>query len=389
MKSLELRYGMNPHQAPAMVRCKEGELPFEILNGSPGFINLLDALNAWQLVKELKTATGLPAAASFKHVSPAGAAVAVPLTPELEKSYFVEGIELSDVAVAYVRARGADRVSSYGDLVAVSDTVDASLARYLKLEVSDGIIAPGYDDDALEILRQKKKGRYLVLKMDLDYAAPETETREVFGIVLEQRRNDCVVSEKLFENIVTENKDMPEAAKRDLLVATLTLKYTQSNSVCFACDGQVIGNGAGQQSRIHCVRLAASKADMWFLRQHPSVVDLPFREGLSRPEINNAVDGFLSDDLTDVEQRYLQELFTSMPARPGREQKREWLSSVSGVSMSSDAYFPFRDSIDRAAQSGVKYIVEPGGSIRDDAVIEAANAYGMVMAFSGLRLFHH
>jgi phosphoribosylaminoimidazolecarboxamide formyltransferase/IMP cyclohydrolase len=389
LKSLELRYGMNPHQAPAMVRCKEGELPFEILNGSPGFINLLDALNAWQLVKELKTATGLPAAASFKHVSPAGAAVAVPLTPELEKSYFVEGIELSDVAVAYVRARGADRVSSYGDLVAVSDTVDASLARYLKLEVSDGIIAPGYDDDALEILRQKKKGRYLVLKMDLDYAAPETETREVFGIVLEQRRNDCVVSEKLFENIVTENKDMPEAAKRDLLVATLTLKYTQSNSVCFAYDGQVIGNGAGQQSRIHCVRLAASKADMWFLRQHPSVVDLPFREGLSRPEINNAVDGFLSDDLTDVEQRYLQELFTSMPARPGREQKREWLSSVSGVSMSSDAYFPFRDSIDRAAQSGVKYIVEPGGSIRDDAVIEAANAYGMVMAFSGLRLFHH
>lgn len=389
MKSLELRYGMNPHQAPATVRCRAGELPFEILNGSPGFINLLDALNAWQLVKELRMATGLPAAASFKHVSPAGAAVAVPLTPELAKSYFVEGVDLSDVAVAYVRARGADRVSSYGDFVAVSDTVDASLARYLKLEVSDGIIAPGYDDDALEILKQKKKGRYLVLKMDPDYAAPETEVREVFGIVLEQRRNDCVVSEKLFENTVTENKDMPEAARRDLLVATLTLKYTQSNSVCFAYDGQVIGNGAGQQSRIHCVRLAASKADMWFLRQHPRVLDLPFRDGLSRPEINNAVDGFLSDDLTDVELRYLQELFAGMPARLSREQKREWLGGVSGVSMSSDAYFPFRDSIDRAAQSGVKYIVEPGGSIRDDAVIEAANAYGMVMAFSGLRLFHH
>lgn len=389
MKSFELRYGMNPHQAPATVRCRAGELPFEILNGSPGFINLLDALNAWQLVKELRMATGLPAAASFKHVSPAGAAVAVPLTPELAKSYFVEGVDLSDVAVAYVRARGADRVSSYGDFVAVSDTVDASLARYLKLEVSDGIIAPGYDDDALEILKQKKKGRYLVLKMDPDYAAPETEVREVFGIVLEQRRNDCVVSEKLFENTVTENKDMPEAARRDLLVATLTLKYTQSNSVCFAYDGQVIGNGAGQQSRIHCVRLAASKADMWFLRQHPRVLDLPFRDGLSRPEINNAVDGFLSDDLTDVELRYLQELFAGMPARLSREQKREWLGGVSGVSMSSDAYFPFRDSIDRAAQSGVKYIVEPGGSIRDDAVIEAANAYGMVMAFSGLRLFHH
>ena len=373
MKSFELRYGMNPHQAPATVRCRAGELPFEILNGSPGFINLLDALNAWQLVKELRMATGLPAAASFKHVSPAGAAVAVPLTPELAKSYFVEGVDLSDVAVAYVRARGADRVSSYGDFVAVSDTVDASLARYLKLEVSDGIIAPGYDDDALEILKQKKKGRYLVLKMDPDYAAPETEVREVFGIVLEQRRNDCVVSEKLFENTVTENKDMPEAARRDLLVATLTLKYTQSNSVCFAYDGQVIGNGAGQ----------------WFLRQHPRVLDLPFRDGLSRPEINNAVDGFLSDDLTDVELRYLQELFAGMPARLSREQKREWLGGVSGVSMSSDAYFPFRDSIDRAAQSGVKYIVEPGGSIRDDAVIEAANAYGMVMAFSGLRLFHH
>lgn len=389
MKSFELRYGMNPHQVPASVRCREGELPFEILNGSPGFINLLDALNAWQLVRELRQATGLPAAASFKHVSPAGAAVAVPLTPELARSYFVEGMDLSDVAVAYVRARGADRVSSYGDLVAVSDVVDASLARVLRMEVSDGIIAPGYHDEALSILREKKKGRYLVLKMDPDYAPPEIEVREVFGIVMEQRRNDALVSETLFDNIVTKATDMPQQAKRDLLVATLTLKYTQSNSVCFAYDGQVIGNGAGQQSRVHCVRLAANKADMWFLRQHPAALELQFREDLPRPMINNAIDGFLSDDLTDIELEYWKESFSHPPRRLTKAEKREWLSRVSGVSMSSDAYFPFRDSIDRAAQSGVKYVVEPGGSIRDDVVIEAANAYGMVMAFSGLRLFHH
>lgn len=389
MKSFELRYGMNPHQVPASVRCREGELPFEILNGSPGFINLLDALNAWQLVRELRQATGLPAAASFKHVSPAGAAVAVPLTPELARSYFVEGMDLSDVAVAYVRARGADRVSSYGDLVAVSDVVDASLARVLRMEVSDGIIAPGYDDEALSILREKKKGRYLVLKMDPDYAPPEIEVREVFGIVMEQRRNDALVSETLFDNIVTKATDMPQQAKRDLLVATLTLKYTQSNSVCFAYDGQVIGNGAGQQSRVHCVRLAANKADMWFLRQHPAALELQFREDLPRPMINNAIDGFLSDDLTDIELEYWKESFSHPPRRLTKAEKREWLSRVSGVSMSSDAYFPFRDSIDRAAQSGVRYVVEPGGSIRDDVVIEAANAYGMVMAFSGLRLFHH
>jgi phosphoribosylaminoimidazolecarboxamide formyltransferase/IMP cyclohydrolase len=389
VKSFELRYGMNPHQVPASVRCREGELPFEILNGSPGFINLLDALNAWQLVRELRQATGLPAAASFKHVSPAGAAVAVPLTPELARSYFVEGMDLSDVAVAYVRARGADRVSSYGDLVAVSDVVDASLARVLRMEVSDGIIAPGYDDEALSILREKKKGRYLVLKMDPDYAPPEIEVREVFGIVMEQRRNDALVSETLFDNIVTKATDMPQQAKRDLLVATLTLKYTQSNSVCFAYDGQVIGNGAGQQSRVHCVRLAANKADMWFLRQHPAALELQFREDLPRPMINNAIDGFLSDDLTDIELEYWKESFSHPPRRLTKAEKREWLSRVSGVSMSSDAYFPFRDSIDRAAQSGVKYVVEPGGSIRDDVVIEAANAYGMVMAFSGLRLFHH
>lgn len=389
MKSFELRYGMNPHQVPAGVRCKEGELPFEILNGSPGFINLLDALNAWQLVRELRQATGLPAAASFKHVSPAGAAVAVPLTPELMRSYFVEGMDLSDVAIAYVRARGADRVSSYGDIVAVSDVVDASLARVLRLEVSDGIIAPGYEDEALRILREKKKGRYLVLKMNADYVPPQTEAREVYGIVMEQRRNDALVSDRLFDNIVTNEIEMPREARRDLLVATLTLKYTQSNSVCFAYDGQVIGNGAGQQSRVHCVRLAANKADLWFLRQHPAALDLPFKEGLPRPMINNAVDGFLSDDLTDIELDYWQESFNRPPRRLTKEEKREWLSRASGVSMSSDAYFPFRDSIDRAAQSGVKYIVEPGGSIRDDVVIEAANAYGMVMAFSGLRLFHH
>lgn len=390
MKSLELRYGMNPHQVPAAVRCKDGELPFEVLNGSPGFINLLDALNAWQLVRELKEATGLPAAASFKHVSPAGAAVSVPLTPELSRAYFVEGMDLSDVAVAYVRARGADRVSSYGDLAAVSDVVDASLARVLRIEVSDGIIAPGYEPEALEILKQKKKGRYLVLKMDPDYEPPTLETRQVFGVALEQRRNDGRVTADLFSNIVTTEQDMPEEARRDLLVATLTLKYTQSNSVCFAYGGQVIGNGAGQQSRVHCVRLAAGKADMWFLRQHPAALDLPFKNGLARPMVNNAVDGFLSDELTDVELKYWQESFTQLPERLTREQKREWLShTATGVSMSSDAYFPFRDSIDRAAQSGVKYVVEPGGSIRDDVVIEAANAYGMVMAFSGLRLFHH
>lgn len=389
MKSFELRYGMNPHQVPAGVRCKEGELPFEILNGSPGFINLLDALNAWQLVRELRQATGLPAAASFKHVSPAGAAVAVPLTPELMRSYFVEGMDLSDVAIAYVRARGADRVSSYGDIVAVSDVVDASLARVLRLEVSDGIIAPGYEDEALRILREKKKGRYLVLKMNADYVPPQTEAREVYGIVMEQRRNDALVSDRLFDNIVTNEIEMPREARRDLLVATLTLKYTQSNSVCFAYDGQVIGNGAGQQSRVHCVRLAANKADLWFLRQHPAALDLPFKEGLPRPMINNAVDGFLSDDLTDIELDYWQESFNRPPRRLTKEEKREWLSRASGVSMSSDVYFPFRDSIDRAAQSGVRYIVEPGGSIRDDVVIEAANAYGMVMAFSGLRLFHH
>ncbi len=390
MKSLELRYGMNPHQTPAAVRCKDGELPFEVLNGSPGFINLLDALNAWQLVRELKEATGLPAAASFKHVSPAGAAVAVPLTPELARAYFVEGMDLSDVAVAYVRARGADRVSSYGDLAAVSDVVDVSLANVLRMEVSDGIIAPGYEPEALEILKQKKKGRFLVLKMDPDYEPPTLESRQVFGIELEQRRNDCRITADLFNNIVTENKDMPEEAKRDLLVATLTLKYTQSNSVCFAYGGQVIGNGAGQQSRVHCVRLAAGKADMWFLRQHPAVLELPFKDGLSRSMINNAIDGFLSDDLTDIELEYWLDSFTKPPQRLTREQKREWLvKNATGVSMSSDAYFPFRDSIDRAAQSGVKYVVEPGGSIRDDVVIEAANAYGMVMAFSGLRLFHH
>ena len=390
MKSLELRYGMNPHQTPAAVRCKDGELPFEVLNGSPGFINLLDALNAWQLVRELKEATGLPAAASFKHVSPAGAAVAVPLTPELARAYFVEGMDLSDVAVAYVRARGADRVSSYGDLAAVSDVVDVSLANVLRMEVSDGIIAPGYEPEALEILKQKKKGRFLVLKMDPDYEPPTLESRQVFGIELEQRRNDCRITADLFNNIVTENKDMPEEAKRDLLVATLTLKYTQSNSVCFAYGGQVIGNGAGQQSRVHCVRLAAGKADMWFLRQHSAVLELPFKDGLSRSMINNAIDGFLSDDLTDIELEYWLDSFTKPPQRLTREQKREWLAkNATGVSMSSDAYFPFRDSIDRAAQSGVKYVVEPGGSIRDDVVIEAANAYGMVMAFSGLRLFHH
>ena len=380
---------MNPHQIPARVYPKEGRLPFEVLNGSPGYINLLDALNSWQLVLELQEATGMEAAASFKHVSPAGAAVAVPLTCELERAYFVEGMELSPVATAYARARGADRVSSFGDFAAVSGTVDISLARLLAREVSDGIIAPSYDSEALEILKGKRKGKYTILQIDKDYRAPSVERREVFGVIFEQRRNEVPATEGLFTSVVTEDKELDESARRDLTIATIAVKYTQSNSVCVARDGQTIGVGAGQQSRVHCVRLACSKADHWYMRQHQRVLELPFKDGLRLPELNNGIDGFLSEDITGAELEYWKGLFTEVPERFSRDEKDGWVEKQEGAALSSDAFFPFRDSIDRAAKSRVRYVVEPGGSMRDQDVIDAANSYGMVMCFSKLRLFHH
>lgn len=389
MKELALRYGCNPHQAPARIYAQEGELPITVLNGRPGYINLLDALNSWQLVKELRQQLKLPAAASFKHVSPAGAAVAVPLTRELKKACFVEDLELSPVAAAYARARGADRVSSFGDWAAFSDKVDRSAALLLKKEVSDGVIAPAYDEDALEILKAKKKGGYAILQVDSSYTPSESETRDVYGICFEQKRNVVELGEETFSHVVTENRSFTEEAKRDLILAQITLKYTQSNSVCFALGGQVIGVGAGQQSRIHCTRLAASKADRWFLRQHPRVLSLQFREGIKRPERDNAVDQFLEDHLSPAEQYAWQQNFTQEPERLSYHEKREWLNLLDGVSLASDAFFPFRDNVDRAQQSGVKYIVQPGGSVRDDAVVESCNEYGMVMAFSSVRLFHH
>ncbi len=388
-KEINLKYGCNPHQKPAMIYAENGELPFEILNGKPGYINFMDAFNSWQLVKELKKATGLPSAASFKHVSPAGAAVGVPLSDVLKKAYGVEGMELTPVATAYARARGADRMSSYGDFAAVSDIVDVATAKILKKSVSDGIIAPGYSEEALEILKGKKKGNYCIIKMDLDYEPEETEKREIYGITFQQKRNNVSIKEELLKNIVTDNKNITEAAKRDLLIATITLKYTQSNSVCFALDGQAIGVGAGQQSRVHCVRLAASKADIWFLRQHPSVLNLPFRDGVKIPEKDNVIDQYLRDDVTEEETKGWSDVFTSMPERLSKGEKDKWLSKLTGVSLSSDAFFPFRDNIDRAAKSGVEYIVQAGGSIRDDVVIQACNEYNMVMACSKLRLFHH
>jgi len=386
---IKLRYGCNPHQVPARAYVKDGRLPFKILNGKPGYINMMDALNSWQLVRELKQALGLPAAASFKHVSPAGAAVAVPMTDELKKAYFVDDIELSPLATAYARARGADIMSSFGDCVALSDRVDVPTARLLRREVSDVIIAPGYDDEAFSILKKKKDGGYLVIEMDADYEPPEMETKNVFGITLEQKRNDVVPDYSILENIVTNNRQIPESGKRDLIVATTAVKYTQSNSICFAYDGQVTGIGAGQQSRVHCVRLAATKSDTWHLRQHPRVLSLKFRRGITRSERNNAIDKYLLEDITDAERKAWEAAFEKVPTRLSVQQKREWLDSLQGVSLSSDAMFPFRDSIDRAARSGVKYIVQAGGSLRDDEVIQAANEYGMVMAFSKLRLFHH
>jgi len=388
-KEMELRYGCNPHQKPAKIYIKDRELPLRAVNGSPGYINMMDALNSWQLVKELKQSLGLPAAASFKHVSPAGAAVAVPLSDALKGSYFVQNEELSPLAIAYSRARGADMMSSYGDFAAFSDKVDASAAKLLRRDVSDGVIAPGYDDDALEILKQKKGGRYLALEIDEDFTPPKIEAKEIFGITLEQPRNDVVPNFSILENIVTEKKDIPDWAKRDLIIATIAVKYTQSNSICFAYDGQVTGIGAGQQSRVHCVRLAATKSDIWYLRQHPKVLSLKFREGIRRAERNNAIDKYLLEDITESEQKAWEKSFKEVPKRLTKEEKREWLSGLKGVSLSSDAMFPFRDSLDRAAQSGVKYIVQAGSSIRDDEVTQSANEHGMVMALSKLRLFHH
>lgn len=389
MRSLELRYGVNPNQQPARVSASEGALPFEVLNGSPGYINLLDALNAWALVKELQAATGLPSAASFKHVSPAGAAVGQPLTETLARAYLVDDLELSPVAAAYARARGADAMSSFGDCAALSTTCDVSTAMLLKREVSDVIIAPAYEPSALALLSSKKGGKYCVLKIDPDYVPEETERRQVQGLWFEQPRNTMVLDDQLFEQIATQRKDLPESAKRDLLVASIALKYTQSNSVCFAYDGQVIGNGAGQQSRVHCTRLAGDKADNWFLRQHPRTLDLPFKADVSRPERNNAIDRFLLPSLSGPEETAWRQAFETVPQRFTVEEKREWLAAHQGVALSSDAFLPFRDNIDRAAQSGVSYVLQAGGSLRDDEVIAAADEYGMVMALSGVRLFHH
>jgi len=387
--SLPLRYGANPQQSPARVFMKQGDLPITALNGSPGYINLLDALNAWQLVTELKQATGLPAATSFKHVSPSGAAVAVPLPDILKKIYFVDDLELSPLAEAYARARGVDRMSSFGDFIALSDTVDVPTAKLISREVSDGVIAPAYDPEALEILKKKKQGKYAVVQIDPAYRPDPIETRDVFGITFEQGRNARPVTRDDFTNIVTQNKDLPENAIRDLMIAWITLKYTQSNSVCYVLDGQTIGVGAGQQSRVHCVRLAGIKTDLWFLRQHPKVLALPFKEGVKRPDRDNAIDQFLQPDVTDAEKENWKNVFTMIPPQLTPAERRAWLDTLKGVSLGSDAFFPFRDSIDRAALSGARYVLEPGGSNRDDDVIAACDQYGMTMIFSGIRLFHH
>lgn len=391
MKNIEvlLKYGCNPQQKPARIYVKDGKLPFKILNGNPGYINFMDAFNSWQLVKELKQATNLPAAASFKHVSPAGAAVGIPLDDALKKSYFVQDIELTPVAAAYARARGADRMSSFGDWAAISEVVDLPTATILSKSVSDGIIARGYTEEALELLKRKKKGNYCVIEMDWDYEPDDIEKREIYGVTFEQKRNDILINEDVLRNMVTKNKNITEDAKRDLIISMITLKYTQSNSVCFAIDGQVIGVGAGQQSRVHCTRLAASKADLWYLRQHPSVLNLPFKEGISMPERDNAIDQYLRDDVTSVEMQGWKNVFKEIPKKLTKEEKLAWLSNLTGVSLGSDAFFPFRDNIDRAAQSGVKYVVQPGGSLRDNSVIEACDEYDIAMAFSGIRLFHH
>ncbi|QUO38714.1 phosphoribosylaminoimidazolecarboxamide formyltransferase [Dysosmobacter sp. Marseille-Q4140] len=392
MKELELKYGCNPNQKPSRIFMREGaELPLTVLNGKPGYINFLDALNSWQLVRELKATTGLPAAASFKHVSPAGAAVGAPLTETDRKIYFVDpGADLSPIACAYIRARGADRLCSYGDWAALSDVCDAATARYLKYEVSDGIIAPGYTDEALEILKAKKKGNYNVVRIDPDYVPAPQEYKDVFGVTFQQGRNNFKIDEELLGNIVTVNKDLPQQAKIDMIVALITLKYTQSNSVCYVKDGQAIGVGAGQQSRIHCTRLAGSKADNWWLRQHPKVLGLQFVEGIRRPDRDNAIDIYTSDEYEDIlAEGVWQQTFAVKPEVLTAEEKKAWIARLTGVTCGSDAFFPFGDNVERARKSGVQYIAEPGGSIRDDHVIETADKYGMVMCFTGMRLFHH
>lgn len=389
-KELALKYGCNPNQKPSRIYMEEGELPVTVVNGKPGYINFLDALNSWQLVKELKEATGLPAAASFKHVSPAGVAVGLPLTETDRKIYFVDDTELSPIACAYVRARGADRMSSYGDWAALSDVCDADTARLLKKEVSDGVIAPGYTEEALEILKQKKKGNYNVVQIDPNYVPNEIEHKQVFGITFEQGRNNIKIDESLLTNIVSENKNLPDSAKRDLIIALIALKYTQSNSVAYAKDGQCIGIGAGQQSRVHCVRLAGNKADNWWLRQNPKVLALPFKEGIRRADRDNTIDVYISDEYDDVlRDGTWENFFLEKPEVLTKEEKKEWLSQLKGVSLASDAFFPFGDNIERAHKSGVEYIVEPGGSIRDDNVIDTCNRYNMTLAFNGVRLFHH
>ena len=370
MTELELKYGCNPNQKPARIFMEQGELPLEVLNGRPGYINFMDALNSWQLVKALKQATGLPAAASFKHVSPAGAALGLPLSDIERKVYFAPEGDLSPIACAYIRARGADRLCSFGDWAALSDPCDGDTARFLAGEVSDGVIAPDYTPEALEILREKRKGGYNVVKIDPNYVPAPIERRNIFGITFEQGYNDLAINETMLANLVTQNKDLPQSAKNDMLLALITLKYTQSNSVCYVKDGMTIGVGAGQQSRIHCTRLAGNKADIWWLRQHPKTLTLSFPETIRRPDRDNAIDAFIADSLT-------------------REEKAEWIAQLEGVTLGSDAFFPFGDNVERARQSGVKYIAQPGGSIRDDLVIETANKFGMVMAFTGMRLFHH
>lgn len=390
MKDLTLRYGTNPNQSPARVYMQDGsDLPITVLGGSPGYINLLDALNAWQLVRELKQVIGLPAAASFKHVSPSGAAIAAPLTDILKKIYFVDDMELSPLATAYARARGVDRMSSFGDFIAISDTVDVPTAKLISREVSDGVIAPAYEPEALDILKKKKQGKYAIVQIDPAYEPQLTEVRQVFGVSMEQRRNDRLVTREDFANIVTKQKDLPESAVRDMFIAWITLKFTQSNSVCYVTDGQTIGVGAGQQSRVHCARLAGSKADLWRLRQHPSVLALPFKDGVKRPDRDNAIDQFLQPDVTDEEKKNWVNVFTEIPKQLTNEERRNWLDGLTDVTLGSDAFFPFRDSIDRAAKSGVKYVLQPGGSNRDEDVITACDEYGMTMVFSGLRLFHH
>lgn len=393
MKELALKYGCNPNQKPSRIYMTEGELPIEVLNGRPGYINFLDALNSWQLVKELKEATGMPAAASFKHVSPAGAALGLPLSDTLKKVYFVNDVKipLSPIACAYARARGADRMSSYGDFIALSDTCDAATATLIKREVSDGVIAPDFTEEAMEILRAKRNGTYNVIKIDPNYTPAPIETKQVFGITFEQGRNEVKLNDpSLFENIPTVNKNFPEEAKRDLIIALITLKYTQSNSVCYVKDGQAIGIGAGQQSRIHCTRLAGNKADIWWLRQHPKVMNLPFVEKIRRADRDNTIDIYISDDYMDVlADGEWQKFFTEKPEPLTREEKAAWIAQNTNVALGSDAFFPFGDNIERAHKSGVCYVAQAGGSVRDDHVIETCDKYGIAMAFTGVRLFHH